>query len=362
MNPVSAWGHHAALVVEALQTRSRLDAVERQIATGKNAQTFGELGHLAGLSIDARAALGHVDAFEAAIDRTRPRVETTQAILNRLMDIAQTGLDRVHQQFGVFPPPLSVVAAEAGKLLEEIRGLLNTAVDGDLLFNGTATQANGIPNWAPTIPQPIAASGMFAGIQAQMTGLSPGSANAVIAATLALAASNAPGVTPFSAWLSSPAGLAEARLSVRVDVALDIAWGFKANQNAVAVSAPPTTGAAIRDLIWGISILAAADETQRANAPQDFADVLQAVRAGLSSARAALAEEAGHLGTVQNRLDALKRHHETSRILLEKQIASVEDADLAALATRRSLLQTQLEASFRVLAALRELTLARFLG
>lgn len=355
MEGISSWASFARVTGQVLATQTRLDEVHRQIGSGKRAQTFGGLGAATPASIDGRAALGQLDAFQRAIVQTETRLTVMQTVLGRLGAIAGEGIERVIQQFGVFPPPLSVLNAEANTLLEEVRTLLNTAVDGDYLFNGRRTQD-------PPVPADIAASGMYAGIQTALGTLAPGNAAAVIATTFSLASSDAAGTTPFSAYLSTAPGLTEARLSVRIDIGFEVAWGLKANANGSAVSDPPTTGSAVRDLLRGLTILANLTEAQRTAAPDDFLEVLESVRAGLVSAKSALAAEAGALGETQGLLAATRARHESLRIVHEKQVGDAEDADLGELSIRRALLQSQLEASFRLIASLRELTLARFLG
>lgn len=355
MEAISSWASFARLTGQVLATQTRLDQVHRQIGSGKVAQTYGGLGAATPTSVYGRAALGQIESFQRAIVQTETRLTVMQTVLDRLGAIAGEGVERVIQQFGVFPPPLSVLNDEANTLIEEVRTLLNTAVDGDYLFNGR--QSQDLP-----VPAEIAASGMYTGIQAALGTLAPGNAAAVIATTFSLASSNAAGTTPFSSYLSTAPGLTEGRLSVRIDLGFEVAWGMKANANATATSAPPTTGSAVRDLLRGLAILANVTEAQRSTAPDDFREVLESVRAGLVSAKTALAAEAGALGETQRLLAATRERHESVRIVLEKQVGEAEDADLGELSIRRALLQGQLEASFRLVASLRELTLARFLG
>jgi flagellin-like hook-associated protein FlgL len=48
-------------------------------------------------------------------------------------------------------------------------------------------------------------------------------------------------------------------------------------------------------------------------------------------------------------------------VILRAQIGEVEDVDMAEVTSRLQLLQTQLEMSYRLIANLREMNLARFL-
>ena len=354
MDPVSSWGFLTRVTANALATKGRLATVVEQVGSGRKAETFGGLGSAALASIEGRAGLARTEAFRRAIIVTEPRLEVMQTVYARLVEISKSVTERLIAQFGVFPPPLPVLNGEANALLDEVRTLLNTAVDGDFLFNGR-------DSGNPPVPQEITASGMHAQIATALNSLAPGNAAVVLATMNASAASNAPGTTPFSTYLSTAPGLTETRLSVRIDVDLDVAWGVKANANAVAVSAPPTTGSAVRDLLLVLSAVANLSEAQRSAAPDDFQDVLASLRERVVSARDAFAQEAGALGVTQKLVTEVKQRHEAAEIVFARVMSGAEDADLAELATRRALLEAQLEANFRLVASLKELSLANFL-
>ncbi len=75
----------------------------------------------------------------------------------------------------------------------------------------------------------------------------------------------------------------------------------------------------------------------------------------------AIAIESGALGDVQSSLEARRTQLGEMVRALTGQVSKTEDVDLAATLTRISLLQTQLQASYRLIAGARELSLARFL-
>jgi len=355
MDQIASWSLLTRVTDSALSARGRLANVLQQIGSGRKAETFGGLGDSATASIDGRAGIGRLEAFRRAIDLTSTRLEIMQSVYARLVEISKSATERLIQQFGVFPPPLSVLNGEAAALLEEVRSLLNSAVDGDFLFNGRDS-AN------PPLPQPITTSGMFSQIQAQLNSLAPGNAPTVISQIFVSASSNMGGTTPFSPYLSNPPGLTEARLSVRIDLDLEVAWGVKANANAVASSSAPTTGSAVRDLLLALSAIANLSDAQRAAAPDDFREVLSTLRATLVSARDALASESGAFGLTQTVLKETRKRHEALAVVFHRVASEAEDADLARLATQRALLETQLEANFRIVASLRQLSLANFLS
>lgn len=355
MTTVSTLNAYLRQATLAAELRVRLDATDQRIGSGYRARTLSELGADALVSIDNRRVIGTLESFMKTIEQARPRLEVTLSALDRVGALARQGVEAVMRQFGAHPPPLSMVAADAARMLRELQSVMNEAIGGQYLFNGRASQN-------PPMPGDILASGAFAQIQTQMNGLTPGSAGAVIAATVAAASSDAAGVTPFDAYISTPPGLTEPPITASVDVNLSLRIGLKANANADAIStAPNTTGSFVRDIFRGLSILASVTEAQRNAAPQDFAEILEDVRRTLDDAFRASQQEAGHFGRISANLDAIRQRHEALRDTLKGAVARVEDADIAAESARRALLDTQLQAVYRLLVARRELNLANFL-
>lgn len=355
MTPVSTLTAYLRQATLATELRARLDQTDARIGSGYRARSLSELGADALVSIDGRKAIGLADSFIKTIDQARPRLETSMSVLDRVGALAQQGIDSVMRQFGATPPPLSIVAADAARALQELQSLMNEAVNGQYLFNGRASQS-------PPMPGDILTSGAFTQIQTQMNGLAPGNANAVIAATVASASSNAPGVTPFDVYISTAPGLTEAPIDAAVDVNLSIRIGLKANVNADAIStAPNTTGSFVRDIFRGLAILASVTNAQRAAAPADFDQVLEDVRRTLDDAFRASQQEAGGLGQVAANLDAVRRRHDAMRDTLKGSVARVEDTDIAAESAKRALLDTQIQATYRLLVSRRELNLANFI-
>jgi flagellin-like hook-associated protein FlgL len=359
MQPVSTLTAYTRQATLATELRARIDATDQRIASGYKARTLAELGADALVSIDGRRAVGLADSFVKTIDQTRPRLEVTLSALDRIGTLAQQGIDAVLRQFGAQPPPLAVVASDAQRALRELQNVLNETIGDEYLFNGRMSQN-------PPVPGDILASGAFTQIQAQMNGLAPGNANAVIAATVASASSNAAGTTPFDDYISGNSfggvGLTEDPVAAVVDVNFQLRIGLKANANAAAVSAgPSTTGSFARDIFRGLAILASLTDAQRAAAPDDFQQVLENVRTTLTDGFRASQQEAGILGQTSAQLDAIKRRHLEIRDALVAGVARVEDADIAQESARRSLQETQLQAVYRLIVARKDLNLANFI-
>lgn len=74
-----------------------------------------------------------------------------------------------------------------------------------------------------------------------------------------------------------------------------------------------------------------------------------------------LHEEIGELGVKQTQLQELTTRQKDFMTTLDIQIGDVEDVDMAEAISRLTFTQTSLEASYRMLSATRDMSLANFL-
>jgi flagellin-like hook-associated protein FlgL len=198
-------------------------------------------------------------------------------------------------------------------------------------------------------------------IAAAMDTLGGGNAASVAAQTLAIAGSTAAGTSPFSAFLDDPAGGgAEARRATPSGDGEVIGYGIAANRNASAASTGVSTGGWARDLLRNLMSVAALTPAQRA-APEDVDAMVSSIRQGFESAERALGEEAGALGAVESRIESAQRRHSLVSGVLARQLGDIQEVDLAETLTRLQATRTALEASYRALGSISQLTLAQFL-
>ncbi len=337
--------------------RLRLDALNRQLATGRRAEAPGDMAPNLPRAAELRAEAARRGTYGAAIGEALGRAQTTQSALARLSDIAREFGAGVAMKLDANDTAgIPLAAARARAALVEVGHILNTQQGGEYLFGGSDS-AN------PPVPAPdgLPGSGFAAQIAAAVATLGGGNAAGVAAATRAAAASDAAGTTPFSAFLSSGPGLAEPRRGVPADDGVLVPYGVPANRNAAASSAGETTGSWARDLLRGLASIAALTPAQAAASPADFSAFAAVVRDGLRSASNALADEAGALGTTEARLEKARRRHADADTALRTQLADIEDVDLAEVLARLKATDTTLQASYGAIGRLGDLTLARFL-
>ncbi len=316
--PPSDYSQILQLLSRSGSVRQQLTDANQQASTGRVAETYGGLGAGARVSLDLRPQIAHQQGWQTNIDSASGRLEVTQSALKGIKDIASNLFAQINTLDGLSPSAASSVASLAGQGLERIAQLLNSKVGDVYVFAGQDTSN-------PPVPTTNAA--------------------ALTSALLATPATNA----PFSTTLGTTAPTVEVGEGERVQV------GLIANKNTLAVSQAPTTGSYIRDIMTALATL-----TTATNGPT-LAATAATARAQLSSGLSAVGLEAGALGNLQADLKSRKEQSATTVTSLQAQVSGAEDVDLAGTLTRVASLQTQLQASYQVIAGLRDLTLSKYL-
>lgn len=357
---VASYAFASRLVDRAIAVKARYDQLTVRASTGRIGDTFGDLGSAARLSADLRAEMTRREGYVRAIDAADARITTMQSVLERISAISGDLAAKALAMLTTRGNAVEAIAEQARQGLQEVAGLLNTEVGGVHIFGGTDTENPPIP-----AGQDILASPWFLQMQADVATLAVGTGGAVLSGTLAIAASDSAGTTPFSAFLSTltPAGgLNEARIGLPDADASRIAYGVRANSNAAAVSpaAPPTTGSYTRDILRGLAVLASLDGSKATIQP-DFNQVVGEIAQSLDAAGRTVGQERAALGVAQQRLAGSKATHTTMIAAFTRQVSGVEDAPMEETLSRLQLVRTQLESNYQLIAGMRDYTLARFL-
>lgn len=352
----SGYGPRGSVLTQAGLVRDKLDLLTRQASTGQVADSHGGLGTGAATSLSLRPAITRIAAWQANIGAVQGRMDVAQSSLEQIGAIASDFRARTADLNGLSAAMVDSVAAAAREALRSVAGLLNARHGDQYVFAGQDGANPPVPD-----AETILSSGFFTEIQTAVAGLGGGAA-ATIAATLATASSNDPATSPFSATLSQPAAALDV-LKDRVPVGDGrlVQVGILASANSDASSAgASTTGSHMRDILRALATLGSLSSDQMGDPA--FAEVVADTRTGLEGAISALAVDAGVLGNRQAALaEADTRLGETATVL-QGQVADVEDVDMADVLSRLALTQTQLQASYQLLAGLQTLSLTNFLS
>ncbi len=318
INPPAEGALLARLADNSATVRRQLDTAATQVATGRIAESYAGLGTGAKVSLDLRPQVTHAAAWQANIDSATGRLGVAQAALSSISTIASNFFVKASALNGLNPSDAASIAASARVALTQVSQLLNSKNGDVYVFAGRDTANPPIPNT---------------------------SASVVGAAVLASDTATA----PFSASLGAAAPVIEVGEGQRVQI------GLLANSNTLTASAAPTTGSYMRDILRALATLTTA------TAGPGLQAMALDTQARLGSAVGAIAVESGALGDVQSSLAARRTQLGDTTIALNAQVSGAENVDLAATLTRVSLLQTRLQASYQLIAGMKNLSLSQYL-
>lgn len=344
------------LVADSAGAQQRLDQLTQQASTGRVSDSFAGLGANASVSLDLNPAIASLQTWQANIASATGRLGVTQASMTQIQQIAGNFYAQLNNLNGINVSEVDSIAASARDALRQVAGLLDAQSAGAFVFAGADTANPPVPN-----PSGILSSGFYVQIAAAVANLGGSGAAATASATLGIASSNAPGTSPFSAYMSQPAGTLQADIpAVQTGHDQTSQAGLLASANAAIVSTgTSTTGSYMRDLMRSLATLGSLSSSQ-VNLT-GFAGLVQDTRACLQGSITAMAGDTGVLGNRQADLTATQTGLAATQAALTIQVGSVQDADMAKTLSDLSLAQTQLQASYQMIAGVNGLSLAKLL-
>ena len=304
---VSTFGQQTLILNSLMTNQQRVFEAQRQITTGKKTDDFKGLAGDTGTVLGARSFQARTENYQQTIDTVRGKLDANDVqvggIIAAMEDLKDTMLTSIAND----------QAEGLMELLEQnfnfVVNALNTNFDGTFLFSGANTG---------TEPVNIQSIDELAAL--------PGVADAFDNADISFRARIADGVELEFGILAD-------------DVASDI---FQVMLDIYNFSNGPS-GPLDGNL----------DDTQW--------NYLRSDVQNLSSAIDGLRQVQTKNGVAFNRLDVIENQHEDALVFLEPFIADLEDVDIAEAVTRLNNNQLALEASYRAVSALQDLSLLRFI-
>lgn len=333
----------AQLVADSTATQTQMNKLTRQSASGKVADTYGGLGTTASVSINLRPQMAQLQAWQQSISLTSTALATTQNVLGQLASIATSFSSQALGQPMQSATGANAVAAQAKSALAQVAALLNTQSSGQYAFAG-ADSANAPVNNA-------ALTAFTASIGTQMAGLSTGTDPTALVSSLVTQAG--------TATFTYQPGTAPAQVQAQTGDGQTVPMAFVAGQDSFPGQAGSGTGSYVRDLIAGLAGLAGLNSTTASGS------TLQSFGVGISKllqgAAGAITNDEAGFGQVQSELTTQGTNLSDTLTSLTTQVTGVEDVDVAATATALTQVQTQLQASYQLIAGLKQLSLTAYL-
>lgn len=346
----------AQLLADSAATRSQLDTFTQQISSGYVSAQVAGLGTGTTTALSLTPALSTNSTYQANISATAGPMGVAQTALSEISSIASTFYAQTNNLNGLNASTVDTVAASARDALMQVANLLDSQDGSTYVFAGQDSTNPPVPN-----PDNINSSGFATSIASAVGGLAANGAAATLASTLATASSNAAGTSPFSAALNAAASSGtDIRTLTQTGASVYVASGIVANTNAdIASTGSVTTGSYTRDIMWGLATLGSLSSSQLS--ASGFQTLVSDVQTSLGNAITALNSDAGVMGNRQTAMQATSTELADAATAMQTQLSSAEDVDAAATMTKLSTVQTQLQASYQMIAAAQGLSLVRYL-
>ncbi|MGH7154773.1 MAG: flagellin [Acetobacteraceae bacterium] len=350
------YGIMSSLIADSETVSQRLSRLTEQASTGLVAQTYAGLGAGASVSLDLNPQVAELQTWQNNINSATGTMQVTQTAMTQIQQIASNLVSQIVSLQGADGSEVDSIAASARNELQQVAGLLDTT-DGTTYVFGGADSAN------PPVPSPdaILSSGFYTQISTAVGNLGVAGAAATASATLGIAASNAPGTSPFSAYMSQPTATLQSQIPViQTGPGQTAQIGLLASANtAVPSSGSSTTRSYMRDLMRALATVGSLQSSQQSD--PGFQALVLDTSTSLNGAISAMAEDTGVLGNEQTALASQQTEMSNTAAALTTQLSSAQDVDMASTLSNISLVQTQLQASYQVISGLSGLSLVKFL-
>jgi len=344
-------GTMATVLANAQQTSRTIGTLTAQSSSGLIAADYAGLGTQAGAALNLTSELAANTADQANATRAATQCTLAQAALGRIQSLVASFSSQLLGASVSTTAGLSTLAATAASTLQQVAGLLNTKSGDTYIFAGQDSRNPPVPSGGN-----ITGSAFFAAGQAAVAGLATSGPAVVQSQVLAAAAPG--GTSPFSATLEATNQPAVADLGGGQLVQL----GVLADQNSDTVSTgigTTSTGSYTRDVLASLATLACLGNTAPGD-PQVQA-LLSSTQTSLAGADSALNTDIGALGGRQQVISQAQADLSATATALTTQLGAIQDCDTAKVATQLSAAENQLQASYKIIAGLEQLSLAKFL-
>ncbi|WP_114394021.1 flagellin [Oleisolibacter albus] len=137
MTSIATMPTYLRMLRDTNQIRSQYDDLFRQLDTGKKSETLSGLGLDAGRSVGLRDMQARLNTYQKNIDLVQTRTSVADTTMNRINSIVDSVVSDLTLADGTLVQDPSVIKQNARNALDQIKGLLNTQVEGRYIFAGS---------------------------------------------------------------------------------------------------------------------------------------------------------------------------------------------------------------------------------
>lgn len=312
--------------------RSQLNTLQDQISSGQKATTYSDLGGAATVtSISLHNALSQIDTFSTNVSLVRGRTSVMDNALRNIVSATQqVSADLTIPTQSNVDPGMVNFNVEAQSALDQIQGSLNAQYGGQYVFSGTDV----------TNPPVASIPTLNTNVNTVLANLYSGAMSGATVLT------NVAAITGVGAGYS--ATLASAgNVTAQIDTNQTVNYTVKASDPS------------LQQIMQGLSIIAKLQYDP--NHPTQFWAVYNGAKQMIDQGTTGVTILNGQIGLVQSALKTADTTHQTTQTTLQTQLGDVENVDVAQATTQLQMLQTQLQASYKVISMVSSLSLINFL-
>ena len=332
-------------------TQNTISTLTAQASSNLISSDYAGLGEGTRTALDLSGQLALSAASQSNAAQASDVNQVAQTALGQIQGLVSGISAQLLEPSSATASGLSTLASDARGTLSQVVNLLNTKVGQVFVFAGQDSRTEPVAH-----PNTFTQSPFYTAIQAAVAAVSTSGAPAVM--TQVLASASAPASSPFSTSLQSSNQTTTAELGNGQTVQLSVL----ADQNQDAVSAgvgTTSTGSYMRDVLMALSTIGALGSANAADA--QVQTLLGTLQTTLSGADDALNTDIGGLGARQTTIATAQSELSATATALTAQLDTTQDADPATVATRLAAANTQLQASYKIIADLAQLSLAKYL-
>ena len=135
---INGIGFSNPMIQHLVDTRATLDDLQRQLGTGKKADSYRGLDRDAGLDITFRQRLSVLQGYQDTITRVQIRLDIVDTVLNQVDNQVSEAMGSIDPNaFNLLGTDKTIAQKGAEVALGEILSALNTEADGRYVFSGT---------------------------------------------------------------------------------------------------------------------------------------------------------------------------------------------------------------------------------
>ena len=322
-----------------VQMRNQGSDLERQLSTGRRAESYAGLGVKRGPALDMRARLNGLESFQSNIKDANLR-------MSMLMQSVE-GLDKVSARtrsmlvapasnvFGGGVPQEQIMAQGDLKLAID---MLNADINGRHLFSGREHDARPVVSYET----------MKNALEPILAALDPSNPN--WAQDVVAAVENYFENEPWYTGDTGPVADARSTSTVQIDQGRSAAMGAQANEPAFRQLLSQLAAVAFADFPPGSGDhVNALTREIRTSMPLDPPESPTISQIGIE------------LGAAQVQMKTADEQHKATGAMLRDQLGDIEDARTEEVAAKLLTLQTRLQASYQTTSMLSRLSLVNFL-